>query len=424
MVYSASAQLQWRALPSIPTNSNNQRFDDVFFLNDNVGWACNGGYAAIYKTVDGGQNWQLQLSEYSAALPGHHYFRNVEFLNENIGFLGTLNNQFLKTVDGGTTWNYVTAFGNNTQSICGIDAVGTSTVYGCGAYFSGPITPTSPATPCYVIKSTDSGQTWEYKDMSAYANALVEVLFVDENTGYVAGNDSAGGVILKTTDGGTTWNAIYHSNVAGEYVWKLQVLFSNPNVIFGSVESVEPYLGKFIKSTDNGATWVTKNAPETIIQAVGFISENHGWMGGHTTGFYETTDGGDTWTNTGVGNNLNRIFIINDHLAYASGSTMYKFSDTPLATNDFKESSRIPLKASVEPNPVKDKLNVKIEFPESDHLIIDLYDGAGHHIKMLQKDDISTKSMKQYSLDFPYPAGIYLLDIHTNTGRQSLKFVK
>jgi photosystem II stability/assembly factor-like uncharacterized protein len=410
---SLSAQLQWRQLPNIIENINNQRFDDIFFLNDNLGWACNGAYAAIYKTTDGGANWELQFSEFSAALPGNYYFRNVEFLNENIGFVGTLNNKFFKTIDGGATWAQVTDFGNNQQSICGIDAVGTSTIYGCGAYYS----------PAYIVKSVDSGQTWQYINMSAYANALVEVLFVDENTGYATGNDDNGGVILKTTDGGLTWNSIYNSNVPGDYVWKLQILFSNPDVIFGSVEGVEPFPGKLIRSTDNGANWIEHDAPETIIQGVGFISETHGWMGGHTTGFYETTDGGATWTNTGIGNNLNRIIIINDHLGYASGSSVYKFSEDPLAVKN-NSSPRIPLKASVLPNPVKDKLNISIEFTESDHLILDLYNAAGHHIATLRKDNIDKAGTQNYTFDFPYAKGIYLIDIHTNTGRQSLKFVK
>lgn len=410
---SLSAQLQWRPLPAMITNGNNQRFDDVFFLNENLGWAANGAYATVYKTSDGGASWQAQLSEYSTLIPGNSYFRNVEFLNENVGFLGTLLNGMYKTADGGATWSFVNNITPSPQAICGLDAVGTSTVYGCGAYY----------TPAYIIKSVDSGETWQYIDMSAYANALVEVLFVDENLGYAAGNDSQGGVILKTTDGGLTWTSIYNSNLAGEYVWKLQVLFSNPNAIFGAVESVANHLGKVIHSLDNGATWISHDAPESIIQAMGFVSETHGWAGGHTTGFYETIDGGATWT-PGIGNNLNRIFILNDHLAYAAGATVYKFSDEVLATTDFKDLPRTPLKASIQPNPVKDKLNIRIEFKESDHLNMELYDAAGRLVKDLQKDNINAASVKNYTYDFPYAKGVYYVSIHTNTGRQAIKFVK
>jgi photosystem II stability/assembly factor-like uncharacterized protein len=413
-----NAQLQWRPLPSAVTNIDNQRFDDVFFINDNVGWAANGAYAAVYKTTDGGATWATEITEQS--LGGNYYFRNIEFLNENIGFLGTLEGVFFKTIDGGDHWNPVTNLPTNPPAICGLDAVGTSTVYGCGAYFS----------PAYIIKSTDSGATWQYINMSAYANALVEVLFVDENIGYASGKNSTGGVILKTTDGGATWTQIYNTNIVGEYVWKLQILPSNPNVIFGSVEANAPHLGRILKSTDNGVTWITKDVPYISVQAVGFMSETHGWTGGYTSTtasnfpILETNDGGDTWTDIGAGSNLNRIFIINDHLAYASGATIYKYSDTNLSNPNFIEKNRVALNATVTPNPVKDKLNLTIEFPESDHIIIELYDAVGHYIKELKLDAIDGPMTKNYTFDFPYPAGTYLLNLHNNTGRQSIKFLK
>jgi len=401
----------WQPLTSILVNGNNQRFDDVFFLNENLGWAANGYYSAVYKTIDGGANWTLQTT--GATLGGPHYFRNIEFLDENIGFLGTLNQKFYKTIDGGTTWNLVTNISPNPDAICGLDCVGTSTVYGCGAYF----------TPAHIIKSTDSGNTWQFIDMSAYADALVEINFISENVGFVGGNKATGGVILKTTDGGTTWTEILNTNSTGDYVWKLQVLNSNNNVIFGSVESSGgPNPGRLAKSIDGGVTWTFQNAPESIVQAVGFLDENHGWMGGHTTGFYETTNGGATWTNTGVGSNLNRIFFIGN-IAYASGTTIYKMSSL-LSNSDFNEQDRINLSVKVSPNPVADKLNIEIDFLAEDHILIDLYDNTGKFVKRLMKDDVNSVGIKKYSFDFSFPAGTYFIDFHTNTGRQSAKIIK
>jgi len=406
----ASAQLTWSPLPNIASNLNGQRFDDVFFLNENLGWAANGYYASVYKTTDGGVTWTQQLS--NAILGSNHYFRNIEFLNENVGFLGTLNGKFYKTIDGGTTWNLV-SITPNPPAICGLDCVGTSTIYGCGAYFS----------PAYIIKSSDGGATFQRIDMSAYANALVEVLFTDENTGFASGNNASGAVILKTTDGGATWSTIYNGSIAGEYVWKLQILASNPNVIFGAIEAVAPNNGKLLKSIDGGVTWTTKNAPEPEIQAVGFVDENHGWMGGHDTGFYETLDGGDTWTNTTVGSNLNRIFFVNNDVAYACGTTIYKMTND-LAVNQFQELARVPLTVRVAPNPIKDKLSLEIDFRGNDHLMLGLYSETGQFIKQLKLDEIEAAGTKKYSFDFPYSNGVYFLNLHTNTGRQSIKVTK
>ena len=399
---------------SITPNINGQRFDDVFFLNDNLGWAANGYYAAVYKTTDGGVTWNEQVN--SSELGGGFYFRNIEFIDENIGFLGTLNGTFFSTIDGGESWNEVTTISPNPVAICGLDAVGSNTIYGCGAYFE----------PAFVIKSTDSGANWQYIDMSAYARALVEVQFIDELTGFVSGRSDTGAVVLKTTDGGNTWNEIFSSTIAGEYVWKLQILESNTNVIFGAIESVSPHLGKLIRTTDGGTNWDSYNAPETIIQAVGFIDENIGWMGGHTTGFHQTEDGGQTWTNLNVGSNLNRIFIVSPTLAYASGTSIYKFTNEPLSI-ELIESNSKSLDIQISRNPIENTLEFSIQYYHSDNLLIELYDSKGTFIKQLSREtiNIDTKFEKNYSFDLSnLSSGTYFLNLHNNFNRQSVKFIK
>ena len=151
----------WEQL-NIPESPS--RYDDVFFLNENLGWAADGAGSAVYKTTDGGNTWTQQ------SYNNGEYLRNIEFLNEDIGFLGALSETLYRTTDGGETWEIVWDLQGAIPAICGLDTVGDSTVYGCGAYFE----------PAYVIKSTDSGETWEVINMSAYANSLVEILFVDE----------------------------------------------------------------------------------------------------------------------------------------------------------------------------------------------------------------------------------------------------
>lgn len=409
----AYSQASWQNLDNILTNGNNQRFDDVFFINEQMGWVANGAYATVYKTEDGGVSWIEQLNE--AQLGGNYYFRNIEFLNENIGFLGTLNGKFFRTTDGGSNWTEITNITPNPSAICGLDAVGTSTIYGCGAY----------STPAHIIKSTDNGQTWQFIDMSSYANALVEIYFLTEDIGFTSGRNDNGACILKTLDGGNSWQEIYNSSVPGEYLWKMQVLESNNNIIFGSVQAVTPNLGKLVKSTDGGQNWASYNAPETAIQAVGFISENKGWMGGHTTGFYETLDGGQTWNSLNIGNNLNRIFIIRDNLAYCSGSSIYKFTEETLNTKHILDQPRTPLTAYLKKNPSSDWIEIVIEFSSDDTILIELYDAHGKYLKHLSLDHINQQTEKHYQFAIDeLSSGIYFIDLHNNTGRQSLKFIK
>ena len=410
---SIGAQSTWQPAPNILSNPNGQRFDDVFFLNENLGWAANGYYAAVYKTTDGGLNWTEQLNEND--IPGGYYFRNIEFLNEDIGFIGTLNGTFFKTIDGGTNWTEVTNITPNPNALCGLDAVGTSTIYGCGAYFN----------PAHIIKSIDSGDTWTFTDMSSYANGLVEVLFLDELIGFVSGSGADGGLILKTIDGGISWTEIYNTNLSGEYVWKLQTLEGNSDVMFGAVSSVGGINGKLIKSIDGGVNWDSFEAAETEIQAVGFITENHGWMGGHTTGFQETLDGGQTWNDLNIGNNLNRIFIINSTTAYASGTTVYKYTEDTLSVEDLSQEDNEHLDISIFQNPVETNLEFTINFKSDDNILIELYDINGKFVKRLSRDIIAQKTLKSYNFNVSELAsGTYFIDFHNNSGRSSLKFIK
>ncbi|WP_294675598.1 YCF48-related protein [uncultured Fluviicola sp.] len=396
------SQLNWTV---IKYDSIGNRYDDVFFLDDNLGWAVDGPGGSVYKTTDGGQTWEMKFET-------SNYLRNIEFLNADIGFFGTLDDKFYRSTDGGDTWSLVT-LSPNPPAICGLDAVGSSTIYGCGAFFTFP--------PANIIKSVDSGVTWQYIDMSAYATGLVEILFIDELLGYVSGRSSTGGIILKTEDGGVTWTEIYNSQIPGEYVWKLQLLENNTH-IYGSIQS--PVEGKLVKSTDSGQTWETKPSVEKFVQAVGFITPDHGWMGGHTTGFYETTDGGDTWNFLGIGNNLNRIFVINEHLVYASGAGLYKYGYSTLSTGITEGKPKDALSVTIHPNPFSEKLNFTIDFQHADNLVAEIYDASGKFLQELLTDKVGKAQKKNYSVDFPYSAGTYILNIHTNNGRRSLNVSK
>ena len=90
----------------------------------------------------------------------------------------------MRTTDGGITWSdpNITGYAEVLNSVCFSDA---NTGYAVGDYGT-------------ILKSTDGGASWNIQPSMTYKN-LYSVYFPGANTGYAVG---ANGTILKNTDGG------------------------------------------------------------------------------------------------------------------------------------------------------------------------------------------------------------------------------
>ncbi|MDD6211086.1 MAG: YCF48-related protein [Bacteroidales bacterium] len=110
---------------------------------------------------------------------------------------------------------------------------------------------------------------------------LVNIHFPTKNVGYAVGMNET---LLKTTDGGITWEVISDSkgNFRYETVWFTD---ENTGIISDSYNGV-------LKTTDGGKTWTKKN--NTPFYSVVFINNKTGIIGAQGD-IYKTTDGGETW---------------------------------------------------------------------------------------------------------------------------------
>ena len=85
------------------------------------------------------------------------------------------------------------------------------------------------------------------------------------------------------------------------------------------------------------------------------------------------------------------------------------------------------MKVELSENPVGDVLEFSITYRFNDNMVIELYDIQGKLIRQLIRDrypniDGGTKSY-QFSVS-DLASGMYILNFHNNTGRQSSKFIK
>lgn len=405
---------QWRVIPNAPAVS---RFDDASFINDSTGWIAQG--YDMYKTTDAGETWQ-----HLSTLPvgGTGYIRSIEFLNDQVGFYGTIadnNNQakIYKTIDGGLSFNEVTSvLLDPDDGMCGMAHYG-NTIIAVGTW--------SSFTP-HFYKSTDAGLNWEQKDLSTFGQGLVDCHMFDQNNYVVCGTSSSlnHAFIARTSDGGDTWQQVAYCSTPGiSYMWKM--FFLDNGVGFASVQN-HPII---YKTTDYGYTWQQINlglATATGLGAIGALNDSVIWVGNQfSNGMYGTKDGGQTWIQYPVfGENMDRMVRLDNNHLLCVGSTVYKYTN---------ESFEVPIDSSlisqhhfvtVKPNPFSSQLKIHMELFQSSYILLDVVDIYGHIIKRLHAGTLPGGiNDKNFFLD-DLSSGVYTLLFRSNEEFKNIKVMK
>ncbi len=359
----------------VDTNSPvaNSRTDDIWFFDADTGWLVNSN-GEVERTSDGGQTWEQKLfvDPGSTAFP---YLRCLAWGSAQVGWFGAVTGyagskkdylQILlhRTTDGGENWTALSNLPEQSPAgVCGLYAVNEQVLYG-----SGTNDPNLPGPG--IVKTTDGGASWQFIDMAAHADNLIDIYFVDEDTGWVVGGKKDSNcpttkpgynkdveqyaqlkpVVLKTIDGGASWQskaAGVEGYDCGEWGWKIQ--FLNDQVGFVSLENFTS--AAILKTLDGGESWtrlpILDSAGISInedLEGVGFVSPTEGWVGGWGHNFEGlnnsyTDGGGQTWVandhvpsdpNSDPRLKINRYRFLGDPISvgYCSGARVYKLVET------------------------------------------------------------------------------------------------
>jgi len=406
---------QWS---STPTPAVIYRYDDAYFLHPSLGWAINysNNYdGMVIKTSDGGQSWQTLLSGSGAT------FRDIAFTDSLHGWIGTLQTGLnaqdtvimYQTVDGGASWSPVPNFpGPRPAGICGMRVINDSTVYACGRYKG----------PAGFYKTTNNGQSWSYVDMSAYAGGLVDMHFFTPDSGFAVGTSGiwnlGSGIILFTSDGGSTWQVRHTSTHSQEICWK--IFFPSANTGYVSLQSFRGSGPQyFLKTSDGGQTWQDlsfMSSGNFNAQGIGFINDTTGWIGGGSYN-YKTTNGGLSWTTETWGATVNRFRFFSDTIGYAAGAKVYKFDPSTISIAEHAEENFV----QVFPNPFSQEIALTMQAQHAKRLRIAIRNCLGQLVYEAQENDPgATQTVDLHFL----PAGIYLLEVTADELRTVRKLVK
>ncbi len=306
----------WRTMP---TEAYPKKRDDIVFVDANIGFYGTGA-GQLFKTTDGGRSWQLAWSHHGT------FIRALGFVDARHGFFGNLGAglaqitdrvPLYETVDGGATWAPAAIGTSAVPGICSIDILSARSIHEGDATTRNYIHAAGRANgPAKLLRSEDGGASWTLIDLSDRAGMILDVKFLDPDTGFVFAATNAdlaqsNALILKTVDGGRTWREVYRSARTNEIIWKAS--FATMRIGYATIQNDDPanQQQRIVKTIDGGEHWLElplvhdQHAEEL---GIGFVTASHGWVGTAAGGF-ETLDGGRSWRPSALAKSANKIRV-------------------------------------------------------------------------------------------------------------------
>ena len=222
---------------------------------------------------------------------------NAETIWANFQLGIYVNNDYIRSADGGVTWRSGTVTAANGTGFSNLMPLDSSTCY---ATFFGD------TAKLGVYKTVNGGTTWQKLGAGTLYNATSFpdfTYFWNANRGVTVGDaDSSGNMeIYTTTNAGVSWTRVPKANlpatpdlpysflngyrVAGNRIWFLGA--------YGT-----PEVHKLYRSDDFGVHWTSYNAPFSSLFLYTFTNVNTGYAMSLDSGkmVYKTTNGGATWS--------------------------------------------------------------------------------------------------------------------------------
>ncbi len=188
----------------------------------------------VWRTIDGGQNWEPLLDYYSNM---YVFATAMEPGSSNTYFFGSTQGRIYKSTDSGATWSQLGSAGNSLINKIVIHSNDVNIMF-ASSQNSG------------IYRSTDGGFTW-VSVVSDNRGYDIEIKPGEQNTVYVSGD-----LFHKSTDGGATFTPIAGFDNTGAKM--IAVSPDNSEVVYVAEANSSVFNGIY-KSTNSGDTFTKLN---------------------------------------------------------------------------------------------------------------------------------------------------------------------
>ncbi len=277
-------------------------FRTIDFVNENVGWIAGDG--TLLKTEDGGETWRRLSFEDNWEYP------KIDFCNETVGWAHVFARDIsmrilLKSIDGGESWSIQEELQDKYLRI--LQVIDDSVVYVIEYYDNSD---TGGDIGNIIWKTSDGGSSWIDISPDLANERIHSSWFFNTEVGIVAGHYYDGinpkkGLIQKTADGGNSWE----EHIFPEFSDITDLQFINDSIgYFLDYRNDTCFL---YATTDTGKTWTIRTQSPIYIHSFFYLDENtvYAVMNDRTSWFnscvMKSMDGGQTWTKK----NSNQLFI-------------------------------------------------------------------------------------------------------------------
>ena len=230
----------------------------------------------------------------------------VSPVNERVVWASGSEGTWLRTIDGGATWQSGRVSGADSLQFRDVQGVDASTAY---------LLSIGNGSQSRIYKTTDAGQHWMLQFTNPDPAGFLDCMdFWDANRGLAIGDAVNGQIAMLTTaDGGAHWTRVPPTTLPaaqpneGSFAASGTCVVTRPGGRAWIVASNADH-GRVLRTADYGRTWTVDTLPITTRagsgpQSIGFRDDGNGFVlgGGNAAQANDvltatTADGGATWT--------------------------------------------------------------------------------------------------------------------------------